>query len=76
MFDGPGFGGAFMWLFGILLIVVIASVSKPAAFSSGMAGGADKSSSEILKDHSARGEIFLAENLVEKSDAGRDGISA
>ena len=59
MFDGHGFGfgGGFMWLFWILLIVVVVWALKATVFSSGKAEGTDKSPLEILKDRFARGEI-------------------
>ncbi|MCW5585667.1 MAG: SHOCT domain-containing protein [Chromatiales bacterium] len=59
MFDGHGFGfgGGFMWLFWILLIVAIAWAVKATAFTDRRTGGADKSPLEILQDRLARGEI-------------------
>ena len=59
MFDGHGFGfgGGFMWLFWILLIVEIAWAVKATAFPDRRNGGADKSPLEILQDRLARGEI-------------------
>lgn len=56
MFDGNGFGGGFMWLFWIFLIVVV-WVLKATAFSNGKAEGLDKSPLEILQERFARGEI-------------------
>ena len=57
MFDGHGFGGGFMWLFWIVLVVVIVWALKATAFSNGKAEGVDKSPLEILQNRFARGEI-------------------
>ena len=59
MFDGHGFGfgGGFMWLFWILLIVAILWAVKAAAVSDRKGGGKDKSPLEILQERFARGEI-------------------
>ena len=57
MFDGHGFGGGFMWLFWILLIVVVVWALKATAFSNGKAERKDKSPLEILQERFARGEI-------------------
>ena len=57
MFDGHGFGGGFMWLFWILLIVAVVWALKATAPSSGKAEGGDKSPLEILQGRFARGEI-------------------
>lgn len=59
MFEGHGFGfgGGFMWLFWILLIVVILWVVKAMSSGEGKSGGSDKSPLEVLRDRFARGEI-------------------
>jgi len=59
MFDGHGFGfgGGFMWLFWILLIVVIVWAFKATAFSDRKDRGVDKPPLEILQGRFARGEI-------------------
>ena len=57
MLGGHGFGGGFMWLFWILLVVVVIWALKATAFSNGKAAGMEKSPLEILKDRFARGEI-------------------
>lgn len=57
MFDGHGFGGRFMWLFWVLLIVAIVWALKATAFSYRKDGGTDKSPLEILQERFARGEI-------------------
>lgn len=59
MFDGHGFGfgGGFMWLFWVLLIVGIAWAVKVTAFPDRRSDGADKSPLEILQERLARGEI-------------------
>lgn len=53
---GFGFGGGFMWLFWILVIIVIAWALK-AVFSNAKGGAKDKSPMEILQERFARGEI-------------------
>ena len=65
MSDGSGmwFGGGFMWIFWILLIVVIVWVIK-AATDSGTGNNnshSEESPLEILKKRYARGEIDEAE---------------
>lgn len=59
MFGGHGFafGGGFMWLFWILLIVAIAWAIKATAFAGRRNGERDKSPLEILQDRFARCEI-------------------
>lgn len=59
MFEGHGFGfgGGFMWLFWVLLVVVVAWAVKATAFADRKNGGAGKSPLEILQDRLARGEI-------------------
>ena len=59
MFDGHGFGfgGGFMWLFWILLIVVVVWALKATAFSDRNDRVVDKPPLEILQGRFARGEI-------------------
>ena len=59
MFDGHGFGfgGGFMWLFWILLLVAIIWAIKAMAFADRRNGRAEKSPLEILEERLARGEI-------------------
>ena len=59
MFDGHGFGfgGGFMWLFWILLIVGIVWALRATAFSGSQGDGPDKAPMEILQERLARGEI-------------------
>jgi putative membrane protein len=59
MLDGHslGFGGAFMWLFWILLIIVIAWALKAILAGNSKASMTEKAPLEILEDRLARGEI-------------------
>ena len=59
MFDGHGFGfgGGFMWLFWILLIIVVVWALKATAFSDRKDGRTNQSPLEILQERFARGEI-------------------
>jgi putative membrane protein len=59
MFDGHGFGfgGGFMWLFWILLIVIVVWALKATTFADSKNRGLDKSPLEILQGRFARGEI-------------------
>lgn len=60
MFDGHGwgFGGGFMWLFWILLIVVIVWIVKGVAGGNSPGTGRnEKTPLEILEERFARGEI-------------------
>ena len=59
MFDGHGFGfgGGFMWLFWILLIVVIVWAVRAMSSADRNRRGSAKSPLEILQERFARGEI-------------------
>ena len=63
MYEGHWFGGGFMWLFWILLIVVVLWVVKTATGNGDSNAASAKSASalEILKERYARGEIDLEE---------------
>ena len=54
---GMGFGGGFMWLFWILLIIVIVWAVKAATRNSNTPPGQQKSALDILKERYAMGEI-------------------
>ena len=59
MFDGHGFGfgGGFMWLFWILLIIVIVWAVRAMLSADINRRGSAKSPLEILQERFARGEI-------------------
>jgi len=57
MFDGHGFGGGFMWLFWVLLIVVIAWIVKMVVAGDGKNKEEPRSPLEILEERFARGEL-------------------
>ena len=59
MFDGHGlgFGGAIMWLFWFLVIIVIVLVVRAVPTGARKDLGTDKSPLEILEERLARGEI-------------------
>lgn len=57
MIDGHWFGGGFMWLFWILLIVVILWAIKMVADSGSHSAESRKSALDVLKERYARGEI-------------------
>ena len=52
-----GFGGGFMLLFWVFLILLVAWLVKAAMPGSGTAQGREKSALDILKERYARGEI-------------------
>ncbi|WP_060528266.1 SHOCT domain-containing protein [endosymbiont of Ridgeia piscesae] len=67
---GMGFGGGFMWLFWILLIVVIVWAVKAAGGSSNDSPETQKSALDILKERYARGEIDQEEFEQKRKDLG------
>ena len=68
MHDGYGFGGGFMWLFWILLLVAVAWLVAIASRRAGGAGKKDDSALEILEQRYARGEIDRDEYLQKRDD--------
>lgn len=54
---GFGFGGGFMWLLWILLIVAIVLVAKALVSGNRDGGRSAKSALEVLQERFARGEI-------------------
>lgn len=57
MYEGHGFfGGGFMWIFWLLLVIAIVWIIKAAA-TGGNSMGRQKSALDILKERYARGEI-------------------
>ncbi|WP_177419621.1 SHOCT domain-containing protein [endosymbiont of Lamellibrachia barhami] len=67
---GMGFGGGFMWLFWILLIVAIVWAVKAAGGGSENPPGKQKSALDILKERYARGEIDQKEFEQKRKDLG------
>ncbi len=65
---GMGFGGGFMWLFWILLIVVIVWAVKAAGGNREKPPGKQKSALDILKERYARGEIDQDEFEQKRKD--------
>lgn len=57
MYDGHWFGGGFMWLFWILLIVVVVWAVKAATDGSKNSSEKQESALDILRERYARREI-------------------
>ncbi len=70
MYDGHmfGFGGGFMWIFWILLIVAIVWAVKAAGGSRNNPSEKRKSALDILKERYARGEIDQQEFEQKRKD--------
>ena len=70
MWDGHviGFGGGFMWLFWVLLIVGIVWALKAGAGGGSNAQGKQLSAMDILKQRYARGEIDREEYEQKRRD--------
>ena len=70
MYDGHmfGFGGGFMWIFWILLIVAIVWAVKAAEGSGNNPSEKRKSALDILKERYARGEIDQQEFEQKRKD--------
>ena len=67
---GMGFGGGFMWLFWILLIVVIVWAVKAVTGSRNNPSERRKSALDILRERYARGEIDKEEFEQKRKDLG------
>ena len=67
---GMGFGGGFMWLFWILLIVVIVWAVKAVVGGSNNPPETQKSALDILKERYAKGEIDQQEFEQKRKDLG------
>jgi putative membrane protein len=65
---GMGFGGIFMWLFWLLVIIGVVWLVKSFVAGDGGASGKGKSSLEILKERYARGEIDQQEFEQKRRD--------
>lgn len=61
------YGGGFMWIFWLLLIVAIAWIIKTTTLD-GSGPGKQKSALDILKERYARGEINQEEFEQKKQD--------
>ena len=72
MHDGHwfGFGGGFMWLFWILLIIVIVWAVKAAVGNSNNPSAEHKSALDILKERYAKSEIDQDEFEQKRKDLG------
>jgi putative membrane protein len=67
---GMGFGGGFMWLFWILLIVVIVWAVKAVMESRNNPSEKRKSALDILRERYASGEIDKEEFEQKRKDLG------
>ncbi len=65
---GMGFGGGFMWLFWILLIVIVIWFSKDFFISNRKLTDHSKTALEILKERYVKGEIEQDEFAQKKKD--------
>lgn len=65
---GMGFGGGFMWLFWILLIVAIVWIVKVVSGSENNPPDKQMSALDILKERYARGEIDQQEFEQKRKD--------
>ncbi|HID46094.1 MAG TPA: SHOCT domain-containing protein [Chromatiaceae bacterium] len=68
MYEGHWFGGGFMWLFWIALIIVLLWVVKIASRSESSSLESSKSALDILKERYVRGEINQEEYEQKKKD--------
>jgi putative membrane protein len=68
MYDGHWFGGGFMWLFWILLIVLVLWAVKAATGSANNSSEKQKSALDILKERYAKGEIDQEEFEQKRKD--------
>ena len=70
MYDGHmfGFGGGFMWLFWILIIIAIVWFAKVVIGGGDSSKDKEKSALDILKERYARGEIDRAEFEQKRKD--------
>ena len=68
MFGGHGFGGGFMWIFWILIIVGLIWLVIGATRSRGEETTRDESALDILRQRYARGEIDRDEFEQKKRD--------
>lgn len=72
-YDHPmafGFGGIFMWLFWIALIVVVVWLLKSVISGQANQAPRDRSALEILEQRYAKGEIDKEEFEQKKRDLG------
>ena len=65
---GMGFGGSFMWLFWIIVIVVILWAIKAATGNSNNSPDRQKSALDIIKQRYAKGEIDQQEFEQKRKD--------
>ncbi len=65
---GMGFGGGFMWLFWIILVILIVWALKAVAGNSSSSPENRKSALEILKERYAKGEIDQQEYELKRKE--------
>ena len=70
MYNGHWFGGGFMWLFWILLIVAVMWAIKMITSDKNNSATTKKSALDILKERYASGEIDLDEYDRMKKELG------
>ncbi len=68
MYEWHGFGGGFMWIFWIFLIVVIWWAIRMASGREGSSPEKQKSALEILEERYAKGEIEREEFEQKRND--------
>jgi len=68
MYEWHGFGGGFMWIFWILLILAILWAVRFASGREGGSGEKQKTAVEILEERYAKGEIEREEFEQKRND--------
>lgn len=68
-----GFGGGFMWLFWILLIVLVVWAFRVMTSNTNQTGRRSGTALEILEERYARGEIDREEYEEKRRDLSNDG---
>lgn len=68
MYEWHGFGGGFMWLFWIILIVAVLWAIRVASGKQGASTEKPKTAMEILNERYAKGEIDREEFEQKRKD--------